>query len=391
MKKRILIPLAIALALLISVFAVVAMASTTPTLKITGANLEFGERVHIMYAVDSEGISDKENIELLIFRGDVNVASCVKGKEVAALSTTGREINENGVSGIEFKYTEIAAAEATENIYACAYYNDGTNEYYSPVVKYSVIQYAMNKLGYTSNNPTTDTKLIAMINNMRLYSASAQEYFGVNLDRLATDEFVKVSFDGATLADGMTSGLFAKGEKVEVTASKVDASNPYAVWSGADGATVATGETVTITATKNTTVSAVAQATEPSFGSYKHVVIVGVDGAGSFYPDETDTPNIDSIFANGALTRTMRVTSPSASGPSWMSCLHGVLPENHGLKENSTVESEGAYTMDSNYPSILRVVKEAMPESEESEAAMRAAWEFVDATKPVEEIAQEEE
>ena len=33
----------------------------------------------------------------------------------------------------------------------------------------------------------------------------------------------------------------------------------------------------------------------------------------------------------------------------------------------------------------------AMPESEESEAAMRAAWEFVDATKPVEEIAQEEE
>ena len=33
----------------------------------------------------------------------------------------------------------------------------------------------------------------------------------------------------------------------------------------------------------------------------------------------------------------------------------------------------------------------AMPASEESEAAMRAAWEFVDATKPVEEIPQEEE
>ena len=33
----------------------------------------------------------------------------------------------------------------------------------------------------------------------------------------------------------------------------------------------------------------------------------------------------------------------------------------------------------------------AAPESEESEAAMRAAWEFVDATKPVEEIANEEE
>ena len=33
----------------------------------------------------------------------------------------------------------------------------------------------------------------------------------------------------------------------------------------------------------------------------------------------------------------------------------------------------------------------AMPESSEAEAVMRAAWEFVDATKPVEEIAQEEE
>ena len=33
----------------------------------------------------------------------------------------------------------------------------------------------------------------------------------------------------------------------------------------------------------------------------------------------------------------------------------------------------------------------AAPESEESEAAMRAAWEFVDATKPVEEIVNEEE
>ena len=33
----------------------------------------------------------------------------------------------------------------------------------------------------------------------------------------------------------------------------------------------------------------------------------------------------------------------------------------------------------------------AMPESSEAEAAMRAAWEFVDATKPVEEVVNEEE
>ena len=101
-----------------------------------------------------------------------------------------------------------------------------------------------------------------------------------------------------------------------------------------------------------------------SFGAYKYAIIVGIDGAGCFYPDDTNTPNIDKIFKNGAKTYKMRVTSPTASSVSWMSCLHGVPPENHGNKENIVVETGGPYPMESNYPSVLRVVKEAKPNEE---------------------------
>ena len=34
---------------------------------------------------------------------------------------------------------------------------------------------------------------------------------------------------------------------------------------------------------------------------YRHVVVVGVDGAGGWFKD-ADTPNFDRIFQNGAVT-----------------------------------------------------------------------------------------
>lgn len=362
--KKLILPLILVITVALSVFfAFGAMAEDNePVLELKGANLVFTERVHILFAVNVEN-ADVDDVELLIFRGDsINVKDCIKGNESTALKTTGASVNEGSVKGYVFEYGDLAAAEMTENIYARAYYTDGENEYYSETIKYSVLQYAMNKLGITGT-ATDNVKLKNMLQNMLLYGASAQEYFEVNTDRLATDSYVKYYFNDATLDDGLNYGLFKKGEKFNVTA-KTDESNPYAMWNNEQGSPIASGASVEMTADKNRTVTAKAQATEPTFGSYKYVVIVGVDGAGSFFPDETDTPNIDRIFGEGALTRTMRVASPTASSVSWMSCLHGVLPENHGNTENIQVEESSGYTMDSNYPSILRVVKEARPDEE---------------------------
>ena len=93
--------------------------------------------------------------------------------------------------------------------------------------------------------------------------------------------------------------------------------------------------------------------------TYKHVVILGVDGGGSFFRD-ADTPNIDRIFADGAVTYEGRTMSPSISAQCWGSLLHGVKPEFHCLTNSST----SPYPMDSMFPSIFRLVRESDPDCE---------------------------
>jgi len=95
---------------------------------------------------------------------------------------------------------------------------------------------------------------------------------------------------------------------------------------------------------------------------YKYVVIVGVDGAGAFFKD-VDTPNLDEIFADGAVTYEAQSTTPSESSCAWGSLLHGVLPEFHGLN-NGNINSLPAYPMDSAFPSVFRVIREQMPDAE---------------------------
>ena len=97
-----------------------------------------------------------------------------------------------------------------------------------------------------------------------------------------------------------------------------------------------------------------------SKGAYKHVVIIGVDGGGYFFRN-TYTPNMDTIFAEGAFTYDWRAVSPSISAQNWGAMLHGVLPEFHRL--TNTIAASQPYNPESPYPSIFRVVREAMPEA----------------------------
>ena len=96
---------------------------------------------------------------------------------------------------------------------------------------------------------------------------------------------------------------------------------------------------------------------------YKHVVVIGVDGAGAFFR-EANTPNIDRIFEKGAKTYKMRSTTPTSSCPCWMSCLHGVLPEHHGIIENYFVEKFPFPESAKRYPSFLKLAKEAFPDKD---------------------------
>ena len=99
-----------------------------------------------------------------------------------------------------------------------------------------------------------------------------------------------------------------------------------------------------------------------SKGAYKHVVIVGVDGAGAFFKD-TPTPRCDEIFAGQATTYRSKTSYPTISAQCWTSMLHGVLPEFHGIT-NAIAEDKGIqYPVKSPYPSIFRVAREAHPDA----------------------------
>ncbi len=88
---------------------------------------------------------------------------------------------------------------------------------------------------------------------------------------------------------------------------------------------------------------------------YKHVVVIGVDGAGAFFK-EADTPNLDKIFAKGAVTYKMLTGDPTISAQCWGSLLHGVTPEYHRLT-NGIVETQ-AYPANSPFPSFFKVIRD---------------------------------
>ena len=89
--------------------------------------------------------------------------------------------------------------------------------------------------------------------------------------------------------------------------------------------------------------------------NYKHVVVIGVDGAGAFFKN-AETPNLDEIFANGAVTYDCLTADPTISAQCWGSLIHGVTPAVHGL--TNSVVSSVAYPSDSKYPSFFRVIRE---------------------------------
>ena len=93
----------------------------------------------------------------------------------------------------------------------------------------------------------------------------------------------------------------------------------------------------------------------------KRVVLFGVDGAGTFF-EQADTPNIDRIFKNGAVSRRTLTEMPTISAECWGSMLHGVDCRRHGL--TNWVTGRRPFPTDSPYPSVFRVIREKMPEAE---------------------------
>lgn len=90
--------------------------------------------------------------------------------------------------------------------------------------------------------------------------------------------------------------------------------------------------------------------------AYSYVAIIGVDGAGAFF-NRTDTPNMDRIFADGAVTYTGQAEVPSISAQNWGSILYGVECGVHGFT-NAKAEKTPV-TSRFPYPSLFRIARQA--------------------------------
>ena len=92
---------------------------------------------------------------------------------------------------------------------------------------------------------------------------------------------------------------------------------------------------------------------------FRHVIVAGIDGAGSFAL-QAETPNMDSIFKNGAKTFRALASNPTVSGECWGSMFTGTAPDVH--KMTNSIVSSVEYDLDSPYPSVFRRIKEAYPQ-----------------------------
>lgn len=107
---------------------------------------------------------------------------------------------------------------------------------------------------------------------------------------------------------------------------------------------------------------------QPERFIYKHVIIVGIDGAGSFEA-KCRTPNMDAIFSDGIWTSNCFASLPPISAQCWGSMMTGVKPSVHKLN-NDRAESGIEYD-EPDYPTIFKLARETNPDAK---LAAFAGW-----------------
>ena len=189
------------------------VSAETHTLKLAGANIEMDTDTSLMFAVSTD--IAYENVQLLVWDeapAEYTVESA--NGEMKLTNPTTRVINDAEYAVFT---KQLLAKQMTDTFYLCAYANVEGVEYYSEPIKYSILEYAYTKLGYTGEAATTKENLIPLIEAMLNYGAAAQTYANYKTDALATDDFVYVEVANATFADGFNYGLYKAGASVPVT------------------------------------------------------------------------------------------------------------------------------------------------------------------------------
>ncbi len=189
------------------------VAEGNASLNIVAHNLSFQDNVYIKYAVSVENADD---VKLLVWREPQD--EYVYGSQDDVLSPLNYTENVDNKECLIFDYTKLAARNMGDFVYARAYANVGEAEIYSAVSKYSILQYALNKLGKTGTE-TQDENLKELLKGMLEYGALAQRYFNYKTEHLVTADYYQVFVEGGQLSDGSNHGLYMANEEVTINAT----------------------------------------------------------------------------------------------------------------------------------------------------------------------------
>ncbi|MBR7062065.1 MAG: leucine-rich repeat protein, partial [Clostridia bacterium] len=243
MKKRLLLVLFSLIMLLgvISLAGNVHAEESDPELTVVGCNLSFGSSIYIKYAIYSP---DLDGIELLVWTDPQT--SYEYGTQKLILNQLDKPETVQGKKCAVFKYTDLAAKQMGDTIYARAHVVRDGIDYYSEVKKYSVLQYAYNKLGRTGTAGTDGLR--NLLSNMLNYGGAAQQYFNYDPDRLVTYDWYQVKVVGGTLDDMCYSGLYLPGDKVTLIAPATNENgDTFSAWVNPWGGIAADEATAEIT------------------------------------------------------------------------------------------------------------------------------------------------
>ncbi len=200
-----------------------------PTASIERFNLTFETNIYIKYAVKATSSVPltAQNFRMLFWTEPK--ASYTKGSEALSLPSIGtQEID--GESYYIFAYEKLAAKQMTDNIYARVCIEFEGRLYYSKVEKYSILQYAYNKLGKTGTASENENLKAALI-QMLEYGAAMQSYFQYETHRPADASYYQVKVTDGQLYDGTSDGLFLPDERVHITAPERNSEGlPFLYW-----------------------------------------------------------------------------------------------------------------------------------------------------------------
>jgi hypothetical protein len=211
-----LLSLVLVFTLLMGTFAVLpASAAEAPSIKIVSNNVFFGEKLHLMYAVETANAPAGAEIVVTISDGT---------------NTYATEEKEDDTYGTVYVSKVGVAAQNIATVYtATATLKDGDTVLATDTQTYSVLEYLYTRLLVSTEKTEAQ---VAMYNSLLDYAAKAEAVLCADRETKIGDYVLVTVLENGTIDGTKTSGIYANGTVLDGFTTDLVAEKGYVVsWS----------------------------------------------------------------------------------------------------------------------------------------------------------------